>query len=185
MTTPTVFADDDLRAYLAMCADAKVPQDALKRVMISESNWTTTAICMVDKAPFAAGPNQLVGTTLRGLGYLDGVVAFSKLPFQEQLKTIALFYKQPMIYGRIHNEVECYVANWLPAMLAHAGDPGHVYATRGTKLYTNNAGLDANHDGIIDNADLARRLDSANATARALDLEQRLAVLAANPPPSA
>lgn len=179
MSLTADLADDDLQAFLAMCRDVKVPYNALKRVMVSESNMTTTAICHVKGVPFAGGLSQLVNSTLHGLGYMDGVATFAALSFQDQLPVVARFYKQPMIFGKIKSDVDCYVSNWLPARIVHSADLSYVYATRGTALFDQNAGLDVNRDGVIDGHDLAARLATANASARAKEIEARLAALSA------
>ena len=173
------FFDAWVGAFRALDIDPLLPA----RIAISESNMKSAAICYERGSAFAGGLIQLVGSTLKGLGWTQGVAAFAALSAEDQVPTIARFYTPAK--GRIKDQVSCYVWNWLPSLLNHAWNPTFVYAsksgpngwtseTKGQLFYSQNAGLDTDHDGSITGIDLARRLDAANKTPRAQEVADRI-----------
>ena len=176
---PDSFFDAWVAAFKALDIDPLLPA----RIAISESNMKSTAICYERGSAFAGGLIQLVLTTLKGLGWSQGVAAFAALPAEAQIPTIAKFYAPAK--GRIKTQVDAYVWNWLPSLIGHAGNFTFVYASksgpngwtndvRGASVYAMNAGLDTDHDGVINGIDLSRRLDAANKTARAQEVASRI-----------
>ncbi len=171
--------------------DALVEQSAgiadplhLAQVWISESNLKADAVCMIHGLPFAGGIFQAVNSTLRGLGYTDGVAAFARLIADDQLPWAMKYYAP--FKGRLVNPTACYLANFLPALLSQAQNPGYPIASangqgiswtnaaRAAVIYSQNAGLDRDHDGILEVHDLTVRLQQANVTPRAHEVADRI-----------
>lgn len=107
----------------------------------------------------ASGIFQAMPATLQGLGFKDGWRAFTELPVQEQLHWAEKYYAPHR--GQLVSPGACYLATFLPALMAHAGEPTFVLCGRfgpHEPWYRANGGLDVNKDGWIKVQDLTDQI---------------------------
>lgn len=164
----TVDIDDDFfPALRAMSAALGAQPLHLLAVWYSESGvranaWNNGPATVIDKTTGkgrpprpeekynASGLFQAMPATLKGLGYPSDHASFRALTATQQLAW-ALRYYLPY-RGKLGSIGAIYVANFLPALIDHAGDPAYVLTDRNGRLpwaYTPNAAFDANRDGRI------------------------------------
>jgi len=95
----------------------------------------------------ASGILQAMPATLKGLGYPGDHTSFRALSATQQIPW-ALRYYSPY-KGKLGSVGAIYVANFMPALLDHAGDPSYVMtAKNGVRswAFLPNASFDANGD---------------------------------------
>ena len=134
----------DLRA---VARDVGADPEDMVRVMYSESGVRADAH---NPNGDASGIIQFMPSTLRNVGWAHTAAAFRRLSGTEQLPFVRRYYRP--YKGRLDTLAAIYVANFLPALLGHAGDPDFVLTAKGGPLgwaYSANAGLDANGDLAI------------------------------------
>jgi hypothetical protein len=156
----------------AMCGRLGCHPVQLALVMYSESGLRASALNPSGKA---AGINQLVPDTLRGLGWPHGPEAFAGLDAEAQLPWVEKFYAPHRPLG-LTSIGRLYQLNFLPATAAPDQDSSTVLAERGGvhgRAYADNAILDHDHDGRITLGDLAATALSRRAEARWKEIEGR------------
>jgi hypothetical protein len=121
----------------------------------------------------ASGIFQAMPATLSRLGFVGGWQAFVKLDADGQLPWLLKYYK-PMA-GKLINGTAVYMGTFCPAWIAHAASPAwRICSADGfshdsplsqadSKLwYSQNKGLDKNHDGVISVSDLTASIFAAD-----------------------
>ena len=123
----------------------------------------------------ASGLIQFMPATLAGLGWADGHAEFRKLSATEQLEWVKRYYWP--YRGHLGSVGGLYVATFLPALIAHAGNPDFVLTAKGGVLpwaYGPNAVFDTNHDLRITVSELEQAVARNCKGARWEDLLRRL-----------
>lgn len=118
-----------------------VNADDMLKVMTKESGLNPAA---VNRYSNATGLIQFMPSTARGLG--TTVEALRNMSGVEQLKYIELYYKRLGIKPGM-DVGDIYILNFYPAAINKPRD--YVIASSGSKIYSQNAGLDINKDGKI------------------------------------
>jgi hypothetical protein len=98
----------------------------------------------------ASGLIQFMPATLAGLGWTKGHAAFRQLSATQQLPYVRRYYLP--YRGHLGSIGGLYVATFLPALIAHAGDSAFVLTAKSGPLgwaYAPNAAFDANGDLAI------------------------------------
>jgi hypothetical protein len=98
----------------------------------------------------ASGLIQFMPPTLLGLGWTKGHAEFRKLSATEQLPFVRRYFAPHR--GQLGSIGAIYTATFLPALLAHAGDPSFVLTAKNGPLgwaYAPNASFDVNGDLAI------------------------------------
>ena len=137
-------ADDFFPALRAMAAKLDTEPVSLLSVWFSESGVRANAH---NPGGNASGLIQAMPATLKGLGYPGDHTSFRLLSATQQLPWIYRYYLP--YKGKLVSVGAIYVANFLPALLEHAGDPGYVMtAKNGVRswAFMPNASFDANGD---------------------------------------
>lgn len=149
-------SDDFFPKLRAMAALLEAEPLSLLAVWYSESGvranaWNDNPKSLPpEKRWNASGIFQAMPATLKGLGYPGDHASFRALSATQQLAW-ALRYYLPY-RGKLGSIGAIYVANFLPALIDHAGDPAYVLTDRNGRLpwaYSPNAAFDANRDGRI------------------------------------
>lgn len=118
-----------------------VNADDMLKVMTKESGLNPAA---VNRYSNATGLIQFMPSTARGLG--TTVEELRNMSGVEQLKYIELYYKRLGIKPGM-DVGDIYILNFYPAAINKPRD--YVIASTGSKIYSQNAGLDVNKDGKI------------------------------------
>ena len=118
-----------------------VNADDMLKVMTKESGLNPAA---VNRHSNATGLIQFMPSTARGLG--TTVEELRNMSGVEQLKYIELYYKRLGIKSGM-DVGDIYILNFYPAAINKPRD--YVIASSGSKIYSQNAGLDVNKDGKI------------------------------------
>lgn len=118
-----------------------VNADDMLKVMTKESGLNPAA---VNRYSNATGLIQFMPSTARGLG--TTVEELRNMSGVEQLKYIELYYKRLGIKSGM-DVGDIYILNFYPAAINKPRD--YVIASSGSKIYSQNAGLDVNKDGKI------------------------------------
>ena len=118
-----------------------VNADDMLKVMTKESGLNPAA---VNRYSNATGLIQFMPSTARGLG--TTVEELRDMSGVEQLKYIELYYKRLGIKAGM-DVGDIYILNFYPAAINKPRD--YVIASSGSKIYSQNAGLDVNKDGKI------------------------------------
>ena len=129
----------------------------------------------------ASGIFQAMPATLKGLGYPGDHTSFRLLSATQQLPW-ALRYYSPY-KGKLVSVGAIYVANFLPALIDHAGDPNYVMAAKNgvrSWAFMPNAAFDANGDMQITVGELE---DAVHRNARGARWEELIARYAASGDP--
>ena len=149
------WTDADVEAFVALAARLEASPLDLAGCWMSESGLHTSAH---NPNGGASGLFQVMPSTLHGLGYHD-MRPFTGLPVQEQLHWAERYYTPHR--GRLVSAGACYLATFLPALMAHATEPMFILCGRfgpHQEWYQANSGLDVNHDGWIRVQDLTDRI---------------------------
>lgn len=151
--------------FIAMCARLDVSPVDLLSVACNESRCSAEAH---NPHGDASGLWQLMPSTARGLGWnVDAdphLDAFRALGAVGQLPWFEKYFAPHK--GKLVSAAACYVATFLPALLAHAGDPSFVLCALGGPLewaYKANKGFDPRGAGRITVSDLAAAIERASA----------------------
>lgn len=152
-------------AWLGMCDRLNCNPIDLAKISYSESGLNPAAY---NKDGPAGGLIQFMQIALRGVGYTNTVLEFTKLPALQQLPYIEKYYSPFRSY--LTDMGLMYTVNFLPAYTgaaarAWATGVDYVYAEKGATgysgtIYKFNPGLDQNRDGKITHADLIAHLSS-------------------------
>lgn len=118
-----------------------VNADDMLKVMTKESGLNPAA---VNRHSNATGLIQFMPSTARGLG--TTVEELRNMSGVEQLKYIEMYYKNLGIKSGM-DVGDIYILNFYPAAINKPRD--YVIASSGSKIYSQNAGLDVNKDGKI------------------------------------
>jgi len=172
------WTDSDIAAYLNFCSAIGCDDTAAPvKVWMNESGCRTTAH---NASGDASGLFQLMPQTAGGLGYavagdphLDG---FRKLNVTQQLVWAEKFYGHRQT--ALDSVGAIYVCTFLPALLAHADDPGFVLCAVGGPYewaYVANKGFDVAGRGSITVQDLVDAAERASSGARGQELLARIA----------
>jgi hypothetical protein len=155
VTRTSDWTDADLDRLLAFANDMVLTDPTIPlRVWANESDNKTTAH---NPSGDASGLFQMMPSTARGLGYdidSDPMLAnYRALPVSQQLDWAEKYYAPHR--GQLDSVARFYVANFLPALLAHADDPSYNL-TQGlpASYYSQNAGFDRDGKGYITPSDL-------------------------------
>jgi hypothetical protein len=130
----------------AMCAKLKCAPLDLLACWYSESGLHAAAHNA--SGGDASGIFQLMPIIARGLGWNpnDATLAgYRALSAEDQLPWAARYYAPHA--GQLPSSTACYLANWLPAFLAHASDPTFVLASTTVRLTIYNANRSFDHGG--------------------------------------
>ena len=150
MTTAVLTTDINDRFwpdFRNVCHDVGADDRDLLKVLYVESGLRADAH---NPSGNASGINQLMPQTLVNLGWTHGAAPFRRLTATEQLPWVRRYFRPHK--GRLTSVGAIYTANFLPALLAYAGDPDYVLVAKGGQLgwaYASNAALDANGDYTI------------------------------------
>lgn len=148
---------------------AKVDQDFRAKVreiadrLGFDPNWIMSVIAFETGRSFlpstrnklsgATGLIQFIPSTARGLG--TTTQALANMTAVEQLEYVYKHF-QPKA-SQIRNMADCYMQVLCPAAVGKPDD--YVLWTSGSIEYTQNRGLDTNHDGTITKGEAAERVD--------------------------
>lgn len=151
------WSDDDVAEFVQVARDVGAAPLDLAGCWMSESNLRTAARNPGDvtKPALAVGLFQL---THAALGPVD-LDAIRRETVSRQLKRARVYYSPHK--GRLVSPGACYLATYLPALMAHAGDPTFVLcsATMHDTWYTpNKLAFDPEGKGYITVSDLTRRI---------------------------
>ncbi|MGS1116028.1 baseplate hub protein [Castellaniella sp. UC4442_H9] len=108
-----------------------------------------------NKVSGATGLIQFIPSTARGMG--TSTAQLAGMSEVEQLDWVEKYFKP--YAPNIHNMSDCYMAVLWPAAIGKSDD--YVLWTQGSIEYTQNAGLDINHDGTVTKAEAASRVNRA------------------------
>lgn len=142
-----------LTRFADVCGFLACQQLDLAAVLYSESGWYATAH---NPNGDASGIFQAMPATLKGLGFAPELppdaraAKFRTLTAADQMPWLKRYYAP--YRGKLNSVTACYLATFLPADLAHAGDDQYVLAQKGGYrgvIYTANAAFDANRDLCI------------------------------------
>lgn len=140
---------------------------------MSESEVRPTAH---NPAGHAAGIFQVMPSTLRGLGYADGWEQYLKLSPVEQLRWAEKYYAPHT--GKLVSPGACYLATFLPALMAHADQPLFVLCARSGPFPWAYAGnykaFDPNGYGHITVEDLTIRVNKVTRGPRWMEIAERI-----------
>jgi hypothetical protein len=151
------WSDSDIGALIVMAGRLEARPLDLAGCWMSESGLSSVAH---NANGNAAGIFQAMPATLQGLGYQDDWKAFTALPIAAQLHWAERYYAPHR--GRLVSPGACYLATFLPALMAHADEPTYVLCGRfgpHELWYRANSGLDVNKDGWIKVQDLTDRIE--------------------------
>jgi hypothetical protein len=152
------WSDEDIVGLLAVARDVDADPLHLASCWMSESGLH----------PYAHNPHgnavglfQVIPPTLRGLGFFGDWSDFASLSIGEQLKWARRYYARHR--GRLVSPGACYLATFLPALMAHAAEPLFVLCS--TTLHPewygpNRATFDPDGRGYITVGDLTRRVEA-------------------------
>ena len=148
------------------------PLDLLA-VMASQSGVRADAQHRISRA---TGLIQLMPTTLRGLGWVDGPDGFRRLSAVGQLPYVQRYF-QPFVPHGLGSPGRLYQALFLPGTLARGSTPETVVCGSDgpfADAYAANTDLDQSGHGRITVANLTARVDRARAGERWESLAARL-----------
>lgn len=117
--------------------------DFLMAAMAFESAETFSASVRNAAGSGAVGLIQFMPTTATALG--TTTAALAAMPASAQLGYVELYFKPHR--GKLNTLEDVYMAILYPAAIGAGSD--HVLFSSGTRAYSQNAGLDLNHDGSI------------------------------------
>src|SRR5690625_2303 len=148
---------------------AKVDQDFRAKVreiaerLNFDPNWIMSVIAFETGRSFlpstrnrlsgATGLIQFIPSTARGLG--TTTQALANMTAVEQLEYVYKYFEPKA--SQIRNMADCYMQVLWPAAVGKPDD--YVLWTAGSIEYTQNRGLDTNHDGTITKGEAAGRVD--------------------------
>lgn len=172
------WSDEDMRAFVKAVEASGVPLDAALQVYASESGLDPAA-----SSGSAWGLAQIIGQTLRGIGYQGDGPSFGALTVAQQAPWIGrLLNSQVRYLGYTpQTAVDLYAVNFWPVAAKTQQD---VLVVRDSRLakerqaYAANAPLDRTKKGWIDRADLQaslNRIAKLPALQRAREQARRLA----------
>ncbi len=137
--------------------------DAIAAVISNESGFNPAAK-NPEPGQSAVGLLQFIKSTLEMLGFHGTRDEFAALTDTQQLPFVEDYFARAVGDGK-HRPVDYYLANWG----APAGLPmDHVLASQGENSYELNKGLDKDHDGKIEVADLDSVIQGKISSARGL-----------------
>lgn len=122
--------------------------DTLTNIIAFESGGNPQA---VNRASGASGLNQFMPGTARRLGTTHQQIR--RMPFKQQLGLVDRYFQR--FRGRIQTKPDAYMAVLYPAAIGKPNE--YALFRRGTLAYSQNAGLDLNHDGVVTKAEAAKR----------------------------
>jgi hypothetical protein len=162
---PVVWTEDEMRTFVRHVQPLGVPLEAALAVYTAESGLNPKA-----SSGIAWGIAQIIGTTLRGIGWTRPAKDFGTLSITEQIPWVAkLLAAQIRGIGYVpKSALELYVANFSPAA---AKERAEIIYRRGSQAYAKNEALDHDKKGYIDQADLAvsiRRAEASETYKRAI-----------------
>lgn len=153
-----------------MCARLAIDPYALLLVLFRESQFAPWA---VNGSSLARGLNQIMPANFASWGWSqDRQEQYSKLTATEQLPTVEKFLKGILASFRVaafrSTPAELYLANFLPARMKAASEVGDSYIlgrkpdpekdpkswTFEEKVYSQNAGLDHDHNEVLTAGDI-------------------------------
>ena len=146
-------SDDFFPALMAMAVRLDADPRSFMAVWFSESGmraaaWNDSPKSLPPEKRYnSSGLFQAMPATLRALGYPGSHTSFRALSATQQIQW-ALRYYMPY-KGKLVSVGAIYVANFLPALLEHAGDPSYVMtAKNGVRswAFLPNQAFDANGD---------------------------------------
>lgn len=150
------WTDADINQLVHVAEDLEAKPLDLAGCWMSESGLHSSAH---NPNGNAVGVFQAMPATLRGLGFPGTWDAFMYVPIAVQLNWAERYYMPHK--GQLVSPGACYLATFLPAFMAHAGEPEFVLCDNNvlhTVWYVANKGLDVNHDGKITVQDLTDRV---------------------------
>lgn len=174
-----------LSRFADVCGFLACQQLDLAAVLYSESGWYATAH---NPNGDASGIFQAMPATLKGLGFApelppeERAAKFRTLGAADQMPWLKRYYAP--YRGKLNSVTACYLATFLPADLAHAGDDQYVLAQKGGYrgvVYTANAAFDANRDLCIRVGELGQAVRRNCAGPRWAELVSRLSGGAVSP----
>ena len=178
-----------LTRFADVCGFLACQQLDLAAVLYSESGWYATAH---NPNGDASGIFQAMPATLKGLGFAPELppdaraAKFRTLTAADQMPWLKRYYAP--YRGKLNSVTACYLATFLPADLAHAGDDQYVLAQKGGYrgvIYTANAAFDANRDLCIRVGELGQAVRRNCTGPRWADLVSKLSGGALAPKPDA
>ena len=174
-----------LTRFADVCGFLACQQLDLAAVLYSESGWYATAH---NPNGDASGIFQAMPATLKGLGFAPELppdaraARFRTLTAADQMPWLKRYYAP--YRGKLNSVTACYLATFLPADLAHAGNDQYVLAQKGGYrgvIYTANAAFDANRDLCIRVGELGQAVRRNCIGPRWADLVSRLSGGAVSP----
>ena len=128
-------------------------------VMSLESGFNPTA---VNTQGGATGLIQFMPDTAKSLG--TTTAALRRMSAVGQLRFVEEYFKRAGRAIHVDTPGDYYMTTFYPAFVGRASDA--VIATKGEKVYDQNAGLDADHDGTLTVGDVWAKIDQRVADAR-------------------
>lgn len=183
--------DSALDAFVALSVRLDTQPDWLLGCLFSESNAYTHACCRSKAGnPVAVGLNQLLcqrpvidgvehPSNLEACGWTQGVPAYLASDVETQLPVVERYFAPHR--GSLVSLDALYLVNFLPADIAHGGDPSFVLvdprpaSARRAEFYAWNPGLDHDKKGFITVGDLGDAVRRACTSNRWVELSGRLA----------
>jgi hypothetical protein len=150
----------------AMCGRLKCAPLDLLGCWFNESTVRSTAR---NAAGNASGIFQVMPAIAAGLGWDPkdtDLTRYRLLDAEAQLEWAEKYYAPHA--GKLVDATACYLANFLPALLAHAADPAYVLASHDLRsvVYWANRGFDRDNKGAIVVGDLTAAIQRACAGSR-------------------
>ncbi len=187
----TDWSDAAFAALVAMASRLDTNPAWLLGFMYSESGCKTSACCRSPSGnPVAVGLNQLLcqgnPSNLQACGWTQGVPAYLAASVETQLPIVERYFAPHK--GQLVSQDAVYLVNFLPADIAHGGDPSFVLvdprpaSPRRAEFYHWNPGLDHDRKGYITVGDLGAAVVRACVGPRWSELSARLTDAVASQP---
>lgn len=186
-------SDDFFRGVAQMARDfqargATATAEDFLAVWLSESGVNPAQISHV--ATNYRGLNQMGEDERRNVGFPGTADDWIALSADQQLPFVRRYYETDVRgnYASLVDLGSLYLINFLPAFMAHAGDPSFVLAKAGSKIYESNRGIDVDKKGWIEVGDLprfaARTQTQGDGPRKWAELKARLAAVGGTSPPA-
>lgn len=168
-------SDEFFQELYAMCSRLECRPIDMASCWMSESGMNPKA----HNPAGATGLFQVIPSTMKGLGFVGDWKAFQALSAVEQLKWAERYYGPHK--GRLLTPSACYLATFMPSLLAHAKEPAFVICARnGPFAYAyagNYTAFDPTGKGWITVQDLADRIEHVTRGPRWEEIAARIAVV--------
>ena len=177
-----MWSDSEIAQFVAMAARLGVEPRAILAIMAHESGCSPAA----HNPGGAVGLIQFEPQTLSDLGWTKGTNAFAVLSVAAQLPFVERYYaaRRTSIAAGGSGIPAFYVATFLPAFTAHAGDAAFVLCGKAGPLawaYAANRVFDVEGKGTITPADMTAAAEKALAgSSKAQFILARIEALAAD-----